>query len=194
MQLKNVLFLIAFSFPFLANAQLFLRPQAGFNSSQLTKDIRDGEFSDQLGFQFGIDFQLGGRLYIQPGIFWQSSKNEIKERINGNQSDFVISRIQVPVQLGYRLIADPDGLLNARIFTGPSASFIVNKNLNEVALFDKDDFKGALYGWNVGFGIDLAIFFVDAGYSVGLNEVFESSLSSAKNNIFFVNVGLRLGG
>ena len=174
-------------------AQVSLRPQAGFNSSNLTKDLERAEFSDQLGFQFGVDLQMGNKFYIQPGIFWESNKNELKERIDDRTAELTVSRIRIPVMLGYRLISDEASTIDARIFTGPNASFTVSKNLDETSLLSKDDFKGAIYGWNMGIGVDIAIFFVDAGYQFGLNEVFEDVASSARNNLAYVNAGLRLG-
>ena len=190
---KTFVLFIAIAYTSITSAQVSLRPQAGFNSSNLTKDLESAEFSDQLGFQFGIDLQLGNKVYLQPGIFWESSKNELKERIDDRTSEFTISRVRVPVMLGYRLISDEAGAIDARLFTGPNASFAVSKNLDETALLSKDDFKGAIYGWNIGFGVDLAIVFIDAGYSFGLSEVFEGVSSSARNNLFYVNAGLRLG-
>lgn len=174
-------------------AQVSLRPQAGFNSSNLTKDLERAEFSDQLGFQFGVDLQMGNKFYIQPGILWESNKNELKERIDDRTAELTVSRIRIPVMLGYRLISDEASTIDARIFTGPNASFTVSKNLDETSLLSKDDFKGAIYGWNMGIGVDIAIFFVDAGYQFGLNEVFEDVASSARNNLAYVNAGLRLG-
>ena len=179
--------------PIFLFSQFSIRPQLGFNSSTLTKDLEDAAFSTEVGFQFGVDVQLGNKFYFQPGIFWESAKNELKERIDGDRSEISVDRIRIPVMLGYRLLSEGGGLLDVRVFTGPNAAFSVSKNVKETPLLAKDDLKNAVYGWNLGFGADLAIFFVDAGYMFGLSEVFEGMASDVRNNLFYVNAGIRIG-
>ncbi len=177
-----------------AFAQLSIRPQIGYNSSSLTEDYNNVSFGNDDGFQFGVDLQMGERFYIQPGIFWESASNELKDEVNGNNSSFKVNRIRIPVMLGYKFFGpSTDGIIDVRVFTGPNASFAINKDLKQTALISKNDFKGAIYGWNVGAGLDIAIFFVDIGYSFGLSEVFEEAASTARNNLFYANAGLRIG-
>lgn len=177
-----------------ASAQFSLRPQIGYNSSTLTKRFQDQQFGTEAGFQFGVDMQIGRRFYIQPGILWESANNELRDMINGNNTSFQVNRVRVPVMLGYKLVGeDAGGIIDARIFTGPNASFVINKDLKQTALINKGDFQNAVYGWNIGAGFDIAIVFVDAGYSFGLSEVFENAASDARNNLFYINAGLRIG-
>ncbi len=178
----------------ISNGQVSLRPQIGFNSSDLSNDLKGTSFEDKLGFQFGIDAQIGSRFYIQPGIMWESLNNELKESINGQNMEFTVDRVRIPIMMGYKILGpETDGLVDIRFFTGPSASFVINKDLNESALISKNDFKDATYGWNVGFGLDIALVFVDAGYSFGLSEVFEDVAQDVRNNLWYVNAGLRIG-
>ncbi|MCB0688154.1 MAG: PorT family protein [Saprospiraceae bacterium] len=179
---------------FTASAQFSLRPQIGYNSSTITKRFQDQQFGSEAGFQFGVDMQIGKKFYVQPGILWESANNELRDMINGNNTSFQVNRIRVPVMLGYKLIGpDAGGLIDARIFTGPNASFVINKDLKQSALINKDDFHNAVYGWNIGAGFDIAILFVDIGYSFGLSEVFDNAGSTARNNLFYANAGLRIG-
>lgn len=193
--MKKISFLfVAFCLTGTLMAQVSLRPQIGFNSSTLTKDFQNASFGDQLGFQFGLDAQLGRRFYVQPGIMWESLNNELQESINGDNDEFSVNRVRIPIMFGYKVLGpETDGLIDLRLFTGPNASFAISKDLNESSLISKDDFKGAVYGWNVGVGFDLAIVFVDAGYSFGLSEVFEGMASDVRNNLWYVNAGLRIG-
>ena len=177
-----------------ASAQFSIRPQIGYNSSTLTERFQDQEFGPEAGFQFGVDFQIGNQFYVQPGILWESANNELRDMINGNNTSFQVNRIRIPIMLGYKLIGpDAGGLVDVRIFTGPNASFVVNKDLKQNSLIDKDDFHDAVYGWNIGAGFDVAIFFVDLGYSFGLSEVFQDVASTSRNNLFYINAGLRIG-
>jgi len=177
-----------------AYSQVSIRPQIGYNSSTLTDKLEDATFDSQAGFQFGIDGQFGSRFYFQPGIMWESANNVLKQRIEGDDSDFQVNRVRIPVMFGYKFFGeDTDGIVDIRAFTGPNAAFTISKDLKEQSLISKGDFKGAVFGWNLGVGVDIAIVFVDAGYSFGLSEVFEGAASDVRNNLWYVNAGLRLG-
>jgi len=193
--MKNILILIIMTcIVASANAQFSIRPQLGYNSSTLTKRFENQNFGTEAGFQFGVDLQIGNQFYIQPGILWESANNQLRDMINGNNNSFQVNRIRVPLMFGYKLIGPQvGGLVDARIFTGPNASFVIDKDLKENSLISKGDFQNAVYGWNIGAGFDVAIFFIDFGYSFGLSEVFEGMASDARNNLFYANVGLRIG-
>jgi len=176
------------------HAQVSFRPQAGFNASSLTKDFEGDDFEDKWGFQFGVDLQLGDRLYFQPGIFWESATNELKQEIKDENNKFTVDRIRIPAMVGYKFFGETtDRLLDFRAFTGPNIAFVVDKDLGDDALFQDNDFKNAVWGWNFGMGVDLAFLFVDVGYQFGLSEVFESAASDTRNNLFYANAGLRIG-
>ena len=179
----------------MAFGQVSIRPQIGFNASNLSDDLDGNDFEDKLGFQFGLDLILGNRFYVQPGIFWESATNELKQEINGSNNEFTVNRIRVPVLIGYKMFGNQtaNGFFDMRVFTGPNVAFAINKDLDKAPLFQKGDFKDAIWGWNAGIGVDLAILFVDAGYTFGLSEVFDNVDSMARNNLFYVNAGLRIG-
>lgn len=177
-----------------AMAQFSIRPHIGYNSSNISRDFDDLSFGNDDGFQFGVDLQFGEQFYFQPGIFWESANNELKDIVDGNNSSFRINRVRVPALIGYKFIGpESGGLFNFRVFTGPNASFAISKDIKQTALISKNDFKDAVFGWNVGAGLDITIVFIDLGYSFGLSEVFDNVSSSARNNLFYVNGGLRLG-
>ena len=179
--------------PLWLSAQFSLRPQIGFNSTSINKSARSVDFYQQLGFQFGADMQLGGKVFLQPGIFWESSKNELQERIDGDRSEIHVNRIRIPVMLGYRVLSKRGGLVDLRLFTGPNAAFLVNKNVKGDPLIGRGELRNAVYGWNIGFGADLTFLFIDAGYMFGLNEIFEGVSSADRNNLFYANAGIRIG-
>ncbi|MDH3649941.1 MAG: PorT family protein [Saprospiraceae bacterium] len=176
-----------------ATAQVSLRPHAGFNSSSLSH-ASGVQFEDRLGSQFGLDLQLGGRFYVQPGIMWESATNELKQEFDERSNTFTINRIRVPFMMGYKVLGPQTSrLIDFRMFTGPNVSFTVSKDLGGDPLFNKDDFRNSVWGWNVGAGLDITILFVDVGYTFGLSEVFDSVQPGVRNNLFYANAGLRIG-
>lgn len=64
--MKRLIFItLALFFTYaLAWSQLSLRPQIGINFPTLTDEIADGEFEGNVGYQFGLDLQLGGKFYL----------------------------------------------------------------------------------------------------------------------------------
>ncbi len=177
-----------------AFAQFSLRPQIGVNSSRISTRIDNPSFQDQLGFQFGLDMQIGRKMYIQPGIYWESANNELRDMIEGNNTEFTVNRIRVPIMVGYKVFShESRGLLDLRFFTGPNISYVIDKDLKQTSLIGKNEFRDALYGWNFGAGLDVAIFFVDVGYVLGLSDVFDRFAPDSRNNMYYLNVGLRIG-
>ena len=190
--MKKTLFFAIFSMLCLGavSAQITLRPYAGISSNSLTEDFEDAEWKSKIGYQLGADLQIGNRFYVQPGVQVEFAKNAIDDLVGGGETDFTRTNLRIPVMVGYAF-GQIDGNFAARIFTGPNASFVLNGKLEEDDV--KDDLKSAVFGWNVGAGLDFSILFVDLGYQVGLSEVFENGLDNdSKNNRFYANVGLRV--
>ncbi len=193
--MKKILGLFLFlSLNQLAFAQLEIRPQIGVNSSTLTKDIALGTFNSEQGLQFGADLIIGNRFYVQPGIFWESVRNRVEPGGEDEDLSFKVNRVRIPLLVGYKLFPSETGrYFNLRLFTGPNASFAINKDIEDNNLsFGKDDLKSSVFGWNAGAGIDIAILFVDFGYMFGLSEVFNGVESGPRNNLFYANGGLRI--
>jgi hypothetical protein len=175
-------------------AQISLRPQVGLNSSTLSKDLDEVEFKEQVGYQFGLDLQIGENVYIQPGFFFEAINNKVGLVDLDEELDMTISRLRIPIMLGYKFAGpESDRILDFRLFTGPNLSFVVSRDLKDAFTFGDDDFKDIVWGWNVGAGLDIAIVFVDFGYQFGLSEVFDDLDTNAKNNLWYANAGIRLG-
>lgn len=170
-------------------SQLSIRPQAGINSTHLSADPDGNRFDSRTGYQFGGDLQIGNKVYFQPGLMFETLQGEFEEI-----GEIRIHRLRVPVMLGVRFIPlEDERSVNFRLYTGPNVSLVVNKEFeNEILVLREDDVKDAVWGWNVGAGIDVAFVFVDVGYSFGLSEVFENADYNARNNLFYANGGLNI--
>lgn len=179
-----------------AQAQFTIRPQIGVNSSSLNSDDDLIDFNAGTGFQVGVDFQIGNKVYFQPGIQLEFLKNRV-EIGNGTaieESDYDRTGIRVPLMIGFRAVEDPDSDLNLRLFTGPNAFLQLSQDSDEGILdeIDDDDLKDLVFGWNVGAGVDFSILFFDIGYQFGISEIFDDVDSAPRNNLFYGNLGLRI--
>jgi hypothetical protein len=178
-----------------ATAQLTIRPYAGINSNTLTEDTENVvDWKSKVGYQLGADLQIGNKFYVQPGVQMEFVKNTAEfQLIDPESNDFSRTHLRIPLMLGYAF-GEIDGNFAARIFTGPNASILLSAKVEDDDI--KDQLKDAVFGWNVGFGADISILFIDLGYQFGLSEVFEElnidPENGSKSNSFYANVGLRV--
>lgn len=176
----------------IAISQVSLRPQIGINFPTLTDEIAEGEFEGNAGFQFGVDAQIGGSFYIQPGLMFESTSLTLQD--GQNRGDMNISRINIPVYAGFRLSSTEDRSLGLRAFFGPNFAIHVNEDLDEsFGFLTKDNIKDSQISGVVGGGLDVSILFLDVAYKFGLSKFFEDINSDSKINLFIVNAGVRLG-
>lgn len=181
--------------------QAAIRPYAGINSSNLSKElIDDSEWKSKLGYQIGVDVQFGDKLFIQPGIQFEAFRNLKRFTVPGigsQEIELSTSYMRIPVLVGYRF-GEEDATFGLRVFAGPNAAFKLSGSTDnpfgDTSI--EDELKGAVFGLSGGFGLDfLSIFFVDLGYQTGLTDVFEEVEglnSGAKNNFIYGNAGIRI--
>jgi hypothetical protein len=187
-----------------SNAQLVIRPYGGMNISSINKSLLDdSKFKSNIGYQIGADLQIGNKFYVQPGVQFEMIRN-IKE-VNANDtvnSNFELQRsyLRIPLMIGYNF-AGVESKYSFRIFTGPNAALKLSSKCkdgdgivegNDV----NDNLKSLIIGWNAGIGADLFnAVFIDAGYMFGLSKIFKKMdglNTGARNDLFYVNIGVRL--
>lgn len=173
-----------------AQAQASLRPYVGVNSSKLTENLDTAIFKSQIGFQFGVDLQIGKKFYVQPGIQLEFRQNKIDPRVEDDQK-LNRSMLRIPVVVGYSF-GEVDGDFAFRVFTGPNAAINLSSKTDDDPIIEDGDIKSAVFGWNAGLGVDFSIIFIDLGYEFGLSEVFDNVDGAVRNNLFYGNAGLRI--
>ncbi|WP_194974686.1 outer membrane beta-barrel protein [Aquiflexum lacus] len=174
-----------------AMAQFSLRPQVGIQFSNLTYEAVEGQINSQNGLSFGADVQIGGTLFVQPGLMVTPVKMEID-----NVGDIAITKLNVPVMVGFKLF-EPDGgrAFGMRVFAGPNFAFNVNDTISEaitsVTTDDLNNFQLSAIG---GIGFDLSILFIDFAYKYGISETISPRNGvGAGLNAFMINAGIRIG-
>ena len=169
-------------------SQLSLRPQVGVNSPSISDNLAVGEWNSSVGFQFGADLQIGGDLYLQPGLNFQTSSLSIT-----NVGDVDVSNINIPVMVGFDMGTEGN-MFGIRLFAGPNFALHLNEELSD-AITDiiPDDFKSYRISGVAGAGLDFNILFVDVAYNFGLTNWIEGPAIEAKKNIFLINAGVRIG-
>lgn len=172
-------------------AQLEIKPAAGVNFSNFSKDFETGESSADVGWQLGGTISSGEKLYFEGGLFWVYKKTEFKENSTNNTFNNEFGGFRIPVMVGFHLLGKEGAILGLRGFGGASA-FILTTQKNP---FDvpKDDFKSVTWGLFLGAGLDISMFFVDVSYEWSLSNVSSvTSFDVGKSKTLFINGGIRI--
>lgn len=178
--MKRIVFTLALLAAFqLANAQFDLGPKVGFTASTLTVNQDSIENGFRNNLLFGVFARFGDKVHIQPEIIWYT-KGTVFKPVSLNsplpvEQEITLSGIEIPLQLGVKLL-DLE-VLNLRVFGGPAANFVVNKQIqtNQGSSFTnpikESDIKDVQWGLKLGAGLDILMFAVDVKYSMGLNNI-----------------------
>jgi hypothetical protein len=180
-------------------AQIKIKPAFGINFSNIKNDDNKFAIDGQTGFSVGGTVQIGRKFVVEPGVFWQKDKYEIKDvdALPGEVIKGDYSSIKIPLYLGFYIIGDSKSTLGIKVFGGPSAKFNIGAGSDEIAGIKdigKDDINNAIWGVKAGAGVDFMFLFADLGYNWGLNDVFKGDWFNdvkSQTNHFELTIGLK---
>jgi hypothetical protein len=160
-------------------------PQVGLNLTSLTDEpmIQTDQF--RVGVEGGFWLQSKKTVFIMPGIFMaQQGLSSVYLEDLQNNYDTILNKvdyraIKIPVMLGIQA-------LGARIYTGPSFTYILNTDNPDVMV---DEFRDLSLGLGVGAGFGFTIFSFDVRYEYGVSHVFRNR--SAATNTLTISAGLK---
>jgi hypothetical protein len=168
-----------------------IKPTVGINFTDVVGN-GDGTASGRTGWQFGASVAFGKKIYVEPGIFYQSKSAEFSSSDNLTQPDLKadLKGIRVPFALGYNLIGNSDSKASLRLFGGPSGFFVIDTGDD----INKDDINSTAWGVFAGAGLDIWILFVDVSYEWSVTDIQTSftNIDFGKTNGLFANAGIRI--
>lgn len=174
-----------------AQSQLSLRPQVGVNFASFSEDLLDAEWRSNVGYQFGVDLQIGSAFYFQPGLNYQITQLTFK---GVKDIDFTTQRLNIPVLVGYKIGEQEDASFGLRLFAGPNLAIHVSESFEDaITGLDADDIRGAHFAGLAGAGLDISIFFIDVAYKFGLGDYIKIDNEDTNKNVFILNAGIRIG-
>jgi len=182
-----------------AVGQFAANPQVGLNFTKLTRTPDGTTSSAAAGFQLGVDFRLGDRLYFQPGAFFGRSATFVRSTLLDTvvmEDNMIRTTAKVKALLGYNLIHGD--AFRLRVNAGPTyeALLSVDSKNDEIA-FNKDDYNGGSFNMDAGLGFDLAFVTLETGLSYGLGNAYKDQgkfLSDSKYFTWYATLGVVLGG
>ncbi|WP_127018419.1 outer membrane beta-barrel protein [Flagellimonas beolgyonensis] len=124
------------------------------------QDIIEGA-EGKAGFHFGfwgkLDFP---KIYLRPELVYSKTKSSYD--VDGESQDYDISKLDLPVLLGYKLIGP------LHVFAGPAFQYTLKNDLGDLQVEDvKNDFT---VGLNAGVGVNLGKIGLDLRYERGFSE------------------------
>jgi hypothetical protein len=188
-------------------AHFDIRAYGGLNVLQLSTDegetLIDGALDERVtgrpGAQYGASVTFGSRFFVQPGIQYSIFTSEIinENTLTGFEltDETTISTISIPLKVGFRLI-DPEteDIFNVRVFGGLDGFHVMSvdhsSKSEEIDDIDEDDFSNLILNGDFGIGVDVLMFYLDAGYRLGLTPIYNSG-NDATANAFYANLGVR---
>ena len=193
-----IVILLAANFAF---GQFSIGPKIGFNTSKLTTDLDTITSDLKSNFNFGAFVRIGKKIYVQPEVNYLTMGGVFEDKLSLNpfKQEITIKSIEIPVIIGWRMINFGAG--NIRILIGPSASIVVDKNIDSTEGEDyiqpiKDsDIQDLVWGFNLGAGVDILMFTLDVRYQMGLNEVITKVQNfdlNSRSNVFAISLGWKI--
>ncbi len=160
-------------------------PQIGLNLTSLTDEPMVETDKFRTGVEGGIWVQSKKTVFIMPGVFFaQQGLSSVYLEDLQNNYDTILNKVdyravKVPVMFGVQA-------LGARIYTGPSFTYILNTDNPDVMV---DEFRDLSLGLCVGGGFGFTIFSFDVRYEYGVSHVLRNR--SAATNTLTISAGLK---
>lgn len=168
-------------------------PKIGATFSRFHSDINDIKEEAKSTMHWGAFARLGSRVYIQPELLFMNKTGIIKSLIDNNRSTISLRTIDVPLLFGVKVTSLP--VTNVRIFAGPVATLVVNRDVKSDQLqtvITEDNIRRSNWGLQFGAGADLLMFTIDLRYELGMGEYSKINDYSLKNNLITVSVGWKI--
>jgi hypothetical protein len=177
-----------------------IRLGGGYSGSIVDKGSEDN-WRGRAGYQYGIELVLGNRFFLKSGLFMQvRNLNYTTVGVgeagvpNGIETEtrYTSKALRIPLMGGIRLIEpDENKGFNVYAIAGPTALIGLSADLDDNSLI----FTTRSTQWYLGFGagMEWKFLFLDAGYDVGMSNVFkgEGVNTNPKVNNSYINAGLR---
>ncbi len=124
------------------------------------QDIVEGA-EGKAGYHFGfwgkLDFP---KIYLRPELVYSKTKSSYD--VDGDSQDYDVSKLDMPVLLGYKLIGP------LHVFAGPAFQYTLKNDLGDLEVEDvENDFT---VGLNAGVGVNLGNVGLDVRYERGFSE------------------------
>ncbi len=176
------------------NAQIKFNPKAGFNASAIDAKFRNITAEARYGWNLGMDLRIGkSMLFFKPGMHYYNFTADLFRDVTqpGDipmKDETTVQSLKAPINAGLRITGE-GGIVGVNLHGGVTPSYILGVRERNVVPFTKDDVNSLTWGANLGVGIDILLFTVEANYEIGLSPFFNNA--NGKNNVLTVSAGVK---
>lgn len=193
--MKKTLSLIAFAgLVGSAAAQFQVNPQIGLTYQHLANDANI-EFKGNIGWQLGVDFRIGDRLYFQPGVFLGRNVTAVKFTTQDTvvvEDNLIRTNLRLKALAGYRIIDTYQ--FDLRFFAGPTYDVLMSTDLRDDRInWNKGDFNAGSFNIDAGLGFDMGLFTLEPSVSFGLSRAFSDNPNVRDIGSRYLSYGLTIG-
>ncbi|SHH03819.1 outer membrane beta-barrel protein [Flagellimonas flava] len=140
------------------------------NSAQNAVEGAEGKTGYHFGFWGKLDFP---KIYLRPELVYTKTKSTYD--VDGDSNDYDVSKLDLPVLLGYKLVGP------LHIFAGPAFQYTLSNDLGDLEVEDvENDFT---VGLNAGVGVNLGKLGLDVRYERGFSKNEAQIISNNITNI-----------
>lgn len=177
-------------------ARSSFKVSAGVTINSLSLDSADGVDSKAgIGYDLGISYKRGRFLYYEVGARYNNRKFNLSaiDDENAQENSFSVSAIDIPITGGINITSFADRLIGVRVFISAVPSFNISESIDDELNFLDDNISSFLFYGQGGVGIDIAFFFIEAGFNYGFSDIFDFANESIKSNPSqgYLNIGFR---
>lgn len=164
---------------------------AGVNFNGLNLDTETQTKSDfTVGYNLGISYKRGRFFYYEIGARLNSRPYDFTNAFDSSDTySFTTTAIDVPLSLGLNLTSFADRLVGVRVFVSGIPSFTTSKNLKNIDDITEDNLEDFIFYGQLGVGVDIAFFFIEAGFNYGFDDMINTINSNPNQG--YVNLGFR---
>ncbi len=175
-------------------ARSSFKVSAGVNLNNLSIDSDDEiESKVGVGYNLGLSYKRGRFFYYEIGVRYNNRSFDFNDLTDQTKSSLSVSAIDIPLTGGINITSFADRLIGVRVFVSAIPSFSLNKDVDKLPL-EKDDISNFVFYGQGGVGVDIAFFFIEAGFNYGfsniVNDIDDESIKSNPSQ-GFVNIGFR---
>jgi hypothetical protein len=127
------------------------------DSGQDIVDGGEGKAGYHVGFWGKLDFP---KIYLRPELVYSKTKSSYE--VDGDSQDYDISKLDLPVLLGYKIIGP------LHIFAGPAFQYTLKNDLGDLEVEDVQN--NFTVGLNTGVGVNLGKVGLDVRYERGFSK------------------------
>lgn len=176
-------------------AQFQVNPQVGATFQNLTDAGQGTTFRSAMGYQLGVDFRIGDRLFFQPGAFLGRNATMVsigEDEALAIEDNLIRTNLNIRALAGYRIIDSYQ--FDLRFFAGPSYDVLLSTDMKDDRIgWNQGDFNAGSFNLDAGFGFDMGHFTLQPMASFGLSRAFKDNPAFRDLGSRYITYGLTIG-